>query len=141
MKAPFPLKKSVAPKLHIVQRSSYVSPTQFSELLNRAKNLKHAAQIHGQLITRSCLSSPFLFNCLLNLYSKCGHVSQSLALFSASNSRTHLDGTKNVFTYTSLITQLSHCNLPLKALAFFNELRGRNISPNHFTFSAVLPAC
>ncbi|KAL0289604.1 UNVERIFIED_CONTAM: Pentatricopeptide repeat-containing protein, chloroplastic [Sesamum calycinum] len=140
MKAPFPL-KSVAPKLPIVHRSSYISPTQFSELLGRAKNLKHAVQIHAQLITRSCLSSPFLFNCLLNLYSKCGHVSQSLALFSASNSITHLDETKNVFTYTSLITQLSHCNLPFKALTFFNELRGRNISPNHFTFSAVLPAC
>ncbi|KAI3463902.1 hypothetical protein Pfo_020565 [Paulownia fortunei] len=140
MKAPCQL-KSLTPKLRTIQSSPYISPTQLSELLNSAKTLKHAVQIHAQLITRNYLSSPLLFHSLLNLYSKCGHIFQSLALFSASNSRTHFDDTKNVFTYTSLITQLSHCNLPFKALTFFNEMRERNICPNHFTFSAVLPAC
>ncbi|KAI3445490.1 hypothetical protein Pfo_002155 [Paulownia fortunei] len=102
-----------------------------------AKNSKHAAQIHAQLITRNYLSSPFLFNSLLNLYCKCAHIFQFLALFSASNASTHFDDTKNVFIYTSFITQLSHCNLPFKALSFFNEMRERNVSPNHSAFSAM----
>ncbi|KAL7114943.1 hypothetical protein ACP275_04G152900 [Erythranthe tilingii] len=129
MKAPFP------------QSFQYISSTQLTQLFSRAKNLNHAAQIHAHLITGDYISSPFLFNNLLNLYSKCGHISQSLSLFSSSNSRTDFDGTKNVFTYTSLIAHLSRCNLPSKALTFFNEMRGRSISPNHFTFSAVLPSC
>ncbi|KAL3814599.1 hypothetical protein ACJIZ3_015867 [Penstemon smallii] len=135
MRAPLPL-KLVTPR-----QSSPTSPTQLSTLLNCAKNLKHVSQIHAHLITQNYLANPTLFNSLLNLYSKCGQISQSLTLFSSSNSKTHFDNTKNVFTYTSLITQLSHCNLPCKALTFFSEMRGRNIFPNHFTFSAVLPSC
>ncbi|KAG8369013.1 hypothetical protein BUALT_Bualt15G0106100 [Buddleja alternifolia] len=134
MKAPFPLK--------FAQSSPHISAsTQLSTLLKRARTLNHAAQIHAQLITQNYVSTPFLFNSLLNLYSKCGHIFESITLFSASNSKTHFDDTKNVFTYTSIITQLAHFDLPFKALNFFNEMRGRDIFPNHFTFSAVLPAC
>ncbi|KAL3655273.1 hypothetical protein CASFOL_001059 [Castilleja foliolosa] len=137
MRAPFLLKSVTLSSSSSSSSSPIISRAQLIKLLNSAKTLKHAAQIHAHLITRSYLSTPVLFNSLLNLYSRCGHVFQSLALFSASNS----NDTKNVFTYTSIITHLSHSNLHSKALTFFNEMRGRNIYPNNFTFSAVLPAC
>ncbi|CAA0823857.1 Pentatricopeptide repeat-containing protein [Striga hermonthica] len=136
MKSPSP--PSLTQEHRAKPSSSNISPARFTALLNCSRNLKHAAQIHAQLVARNYLSAPLLFNNLLNLYSRCGHVSRSLALFSASDSKTH---TKNVFTYTSLITHLSRSNLHSKALAFFNEMRSRDIFPNHFTFSAVLPAC
>ncbi|XP_051132634.1 pentatricopeptide repeat-containing protein At2g22070-like [Andrographis paniculata] len=135
MKTPFLFKPVVS------KTSPFISPAQISELLKCAKNVNHAAQIHAQLITQEYIRLPLLFNSLLNIYSKCGHVLQSLSLFTASNSREGFDGAKNVFIYTSLITQLSHWNLHLKAISFFNEMRERGIFPNHFTFSAVLPAC
>ncbi|KAL2536905.1 Pentatricopeptide repeat-containing protein [Forsythia ovata] len=139
MKALLPVKSAKT-----LPSKSRISPTHLNNLINNAtksKNLKHATQIHSQLITQSYLPIPFLFNNLLNLYSKCGCISQGLILFSTTNSRSHFNGTKNIITYTSLITQLSHSSFCLKALNFFNEMRRNNILPNHFTFSAVLPAC
>ncbi|XP_057439097.1 pentatricopeptide repeat-containing protein At2g22070-like [Lotus japonicus] len=47
----------------------------------------------------------------------------------------------NVVTWTTLITQLSRSNKPFHALNSFNRMRAAGIYPNHFTFSAILPAC
>ncbi|CAK9137695.1 unnamed protein product [Ilex paraguariensis] len=116
-----------------------LSPTNLNTLINNAvqtKNIKHAIQIHTQIITNDYISFPFLFNNLLNLYAKCGHINQTLTLFST----THVVS-KNIVTWTSLITQLSHNNRPFQALSFFNQMRSTGVYPNHFTFSAVLPAC
>ncbi|GFY94342.1 hypothetical protein Acr_09g0007880 [Actinidia rufa] len=82
------------------------------------------------------MSLPFLFNNLVTLYAKCGHINRSLKLFS----KTHGES-KNVITWTSLITQLSHHKKPLQALEFFNQMRSTAVYPNQFTFSAILPAC
>ncbi|KAK3441436.1 hypothetical protein EUGRSUZ_B01821 [Eucalyptus grandis] len=115
------------------------TPTQLNDLLNTAsqtRNIRHVTQIHAQITTNGCISIPSLLNRLLSLYAKCGHVDQSVALFSQAS-----DGSKNVVTWTSLITQQSHANKPFKALALFNQMRRTGIYPNHFTFSAVLPAC
>ncbi|KAJ7973197.1 Pentatricopeptide repeat-containing protein [Quillaja saponaria] len=70
------------------------------------------------------------------LYAKCGHISQSLSLFRISN-----DDSKNIVTWTSLISQLSHYKKSLQALTYFNRMRCSGIYPNPFTFSAILPAC
>lgn len=125
----------------------HLSPTCINALLNRAtecRSTKHAIQIHTQLIIHGYLSFPFLFNNLLNLYAKCGHLNQALILFSAPITRgtsTLYFEHKNIVTWTSIITQLSHHSQPFKALGFFSEMRKTGIFPNHFTFSAVLPAC
>ncbi|KAL3515852.1 hypothetical protein ACH5RR_022754 [Cinchona calisaya] len=125
----------------------HLSPDNLNNLLNKAtqtKNIKHATQIHTQLIIQDCIFLPFLFNNLLNLYAKCGHLNQALTLFSTpirKARRTLYFEHKNVVTWTSVITQLSHYNKPFKALTFFNDMRRTGIYPNHFTFSAVLPAC
>ncbi|EPS65272.1 hypothetical protein M569_09500 [Genlisea aurea] len=134
---------SPSPEASSKPRISRFSSAEFGRLIGIASDSRHAAQIHAQLLTRSRISSPVLFNKLLALYSRCGQVLQSLALFSNSDSGTNFDDSaaKNVFTYTSLITQLSRSALPVRALSYFNEMRCRSIFPNHFTFSAILPAC
>ncbi|GMY22178.1 pentatricopeptide repeat-containing protein At5g04780, mitochondrial-like isoform X1 [Fagus crenata] len=121
------------------QTSSPHVPTHLNNLLNttlHTKNIKHVIQIHTQIITNSYTCLPFLFNNLLKLYAKCGYINQSLQLFSTTH-----DGFKNIVTWTSLITQLSHFKKPFKALTFFNKMRCTGIYPNQFTFSAILPAC
>ncbi|XVE84571.1 hypothetical protein DITRI_Ditri17bG0023700 [Diplodiscus trichospermus] len=115
------------------------TPTHLNNLLNttaQTKSLKLAAQIHSQIITNGFISLPFLFNSLLTLYSKCGRISHSLLLFSTTH---HV--TKTVVSWTALISQLSHFIAPFEALTFFNNMRTAGVYPNHFTFSAVLPAC
>lgn len=124
-----------------------LSPTYINTLLNRAtefKRIKNALQIHTQLLINGYISFPFLFNNLLNSYAKSGYLTQALKLFSAPIARatkTHDLDHKNIVTWTSLITQLSHHGQPFEALNLFGEMRRNGIYPNHFTFSAVLPAC
>ncbi|KAL7205559.1 hypothetical protein ACSBR2_018488 [Camellia fascicularis] len=131
---------SLCPQISSLSSSpTYISPTHLNSLLNIAiqtKNIKHATQIHTQIITNNYTSLPFLFNSLINLYSKSGHINHSLTLFSTTH-----DESKNVVTWTSLISQLSHYNKPIQALKFFNQMRRTGVYPNQFTFSAILPAC
>ncbi|KAM7470138.1 hypothetical protein LguiA_008321 [Lonicera macranthoides] len=119
--------------------SSSTSPTHLNTILNTAtksKNIKHATQIHTQIIANNFISLSFLLNNLLNFYAKCGHFHQTLTLFSSTR-----DEFKNVVTWTTLITQFSHYNKPNQALGFFNEMRKSEVCPNQFTFSALLSAC
>ncbi|GAB4855681.1 hypothetical protein Ancab_024323 [Ancistrocladus abbreviatus] len=115
------------------------TPTHLNTLLNKAtqsQSIKHATQIHTQLIINSYTTFPFLLTNLITLYAKCGHVTKSIILFSKTP-----DDFKTIVSWTSLITQFSHHNMPTKALTFFNQMRSSGIYPNHFTFSAILPAC
>ncbi|KAG4166160.1 hypothetical protein ERO13_A13G113866v2 [Gossypium hirsutum] len=125
---------------HIYSHDSHRhKPTHLNYLLNataQTKCLKHATQIHSQIITNSFISLPFLFNNLLTLYSKCGRPSLSLLLFSTAHKLT-----RTVVSWTSLISLLSHLPAPFQALSCFNQMRTAGVCPNHFTFSAVLPAC
>ncbi|KAA8545320.1 hypothetical protein F0562_020104 [Nyssa sinensis] len=52
-----------------------------------------------------------------------------------------MDKSKNVVTWTSLISHLSRHKKPYQALNIFNQMRSAGIYPNQFTFSAILPAC
>ncbi|KAG9459992.1 hypothetical protein H6P81_004500 [Aristolochia fimbriata] len=58
----------------------------------------------------------------------------SLALFSAAPQ-------KNVVTWTSLIAHFSQTRRPFQALSLFSQMRHAGLQPNHFTVSAILPAC
>ncbi|KAK2976321.1 hypothetical protein RJ640_008775 [Escallonia rubra] len=119
--------------------SQSLHPTHLNTLINNAipnKNINHATQIHAQIITNNFASLPFLFSKLLNLYAKCSYIDQSLTLFATTH-----DESKNVVSWTSLITQLSHHNRPHQALDFFKRMMGTYVHPNEFTLSAVLPAC
>ncbi|EXB57553.1 hypothetical protein L484_022659 [Morus notabilis] len=116
------------------------SPTHLNNLLNntiQTKNLKHASEIHAQLITNGYISLPFLFNNLLNSYAQCGHIRRSLLLFSAARGIP-----KNVVAWTTLVTRLYHSHEPFEALSLFSQMiSSAHVLPNHFTFSAALPAC
>ncbi|XP_057960898.1 pentatricopeptide repeat-containing protein At4g14850-like [Malania oleifera] len=121
------------------QTSVPVSPAHLNNLLTTAshtQNLKHATQIHAQLITSGRASLPFLLNNLINLYAKCGRLTHGLLLFSTAD-----DDSKTVVTWTSIITRLSHHHRPIEALTFFNNMRRIGLYPNQFTFSAVLTSC
>ncbi|MCL7044143.1 hypothetical protein MKW94_030312 [Papaver nudicaule] len=111
------------------------------KLLNsklETKNIKHVTQIHSQIITNNLTHLSFLFNHLINLYSKCGQLDQTLLLFS----NTDHSKNKNVITWTSLITQFSRThNKSTEALNLFNQMRQTGAVPNEFTYSALLPAC
>ncbi|KAI3990231.1 hypothetical protein MKX01_029209, partial [Papaver californicum] len=111
-----------------------------NKLLNSplpTKKIKHVTQIHSQIITSNLTHLSYIFNHLINLYSKCGQLSEALILFSNTNN----SGNKNVITWTSLITNFSRSHKSNEALNLFNQMRRTGVHPNQFTLSAVLPAC
>ncbi|KAL5834177.1 hypothetical protein ACOSQ4_013674 [Xanthoceras sorbifolium] len=121
------------------RKQNHHKPTHLNNLLNtitKYKNIKHATQIHTQLLTNNYLPSPFLLNNLLKLYAKCGCINLSKLLFVTAP-----DASKHVITWTSLITQLWHFNKHFEALTSFDRMRSTGIHPNAFTFSSVLTAC
>jgi len=121
------------PKLH---RFSSVPDIKLH--LNKAaklNNLKHATQIHSQIVTTNQTSLGNI-NSLLVVYAKCGSIKHAVLLFD-----TNPRASTSVVTWTTLITQLSHFNKPFQALTSFNLMRTTGIYPNQFTFSAILPAC
>ncbi|KAM4107900.1 hypothetical protein ACB094_03G002400 [Castanea mollissima] len=86
----------------------------------------HGVQMHCLIWKHGFKTDVFVGTALVDMYAKCDDLSSAES---------------NIFTWTSLITQLSHFNKPFKALTFFNNMRCTGIYPNHFTFSAILPAC
>ncbi|WOG94293.1 hypothetical protein DCAR_0313586 [Daucus carota subsp. sativus] len=116
--------------------SPLITPTILNSLITKSFNYHHATQIHSKIITTNLISGSFVFNNLLNLYAKCGHLDQSLTLFENTQ-----DEVKDVVTYTSVITHLSKCSEGYKALIFFKKMIGACVLANEFTFSAVLPVC
>nr|KYP71683.1 Putative pentatricopeptide repeat-containing protein At3g23330 family [Cajanus cajan] len=102
----------------------------------KSKSLRHATQIHSQIVTTNDASVSNI-NSLLLVYAKCGSIDHTLLLFATTP-----HASSNVVTWTTLISQLSHSNNPSRALACFNRMRSTTlIYPNQFTFSAILPAC
>ncbi|KAL2339790.1 hypothetical protein Fmac_007730 [Flemingia macrophylla] len=102
----------------------------------KSKNLRHATQIHSQIVTSNEASLGNI-NSLLWVYAKCGSIDSTLLLFATTPL-----ASSNVVSWTTLISQLSHSDNPSRALTCFNRMRRTAaVCPNHFTFSAVLPAC
>ncbi|XP_068664240.1 pentatricopeptide repeat-containing protein At5g04780, mitochondrial-like [Aristolochia californica] len=141
MRAPFVKPSSLcASPWFAVARSLHngsITPTRLNHLLNNAtqiKSVNHADQIHAQIIFHGYTSFPFLLNNLINTYSKCGLSNHSLVVFSMAPH-------KNIITWTSLITHFSQTHQPHRAFSLFSLMRSAGLQPNHFTVSAVLPAC
>ncbi|XP_039129500.1 LOW QUALITY PROTEIN: putative pentatricopeptide repeat-containing protein At5g52630 [Dioscorea cayenensis subsp. rotundata] len=106
-------------------------------VLSRAISQTQATQIHAYLTTTNQLQNPLLHTQLINIYARCDLFSQAILVFKSINEHS------NIITWTSLITHLSHNHQPLHAIQLLIKLFGSEFSlrPNHFTLSAVFPAC
>lgn len=84
-------------------KSTHILATEeetYSHLLRtcgQTSNLPHGRAIHAKLIKGSLPFSPFLQNHLLNMYAKCGDLSNGLQLF---DEMPH----KNVVSWSAVIT-------------------------------------
>ncbi|XP_049934017.1 putative pentatricopeptide repeat-containing protein At5g52630 isoform X2 [Nymphaea colorata] len=117
--------------------TSALSPSEFNSLLNAITNngcSRCASQAHAQIVKNGLVSVPFLHRGLMNMYAKCGLLEEGLLIF-------HGTDCNDVISWTTIITALCQSSRPLEALSFFSRMRQTSVSPNHYTFSAILPAC
>jgi pentatricopeptide repeat protein len=95
------------------------------------KLLSKGKEIHNQIKTEIGV---FLGTTLVNMYGKCGDLKEAEKIFYQMK-------TKNVFTYSALITSFQQNSQPQKSLDLFEEMKQNNITPDEITFVSVECMC
>ncbi|XXG59986.1 hypothetical protein AAC387_Pa04g1977 [Persea americana] len=90
--------------------------------------------IHAQAIKSGFDSSSFVANTLATMYNKCGKLDYGLRLFERMRIR-------NVVSWTAIIASYVQMGQEENAVQVFVEMIESGVSPNEFTFAAIISAC
>ncbi|KAL6964797.1 Pentatricopeptide repeat-containing protein [Sarracenia purpurea var. burkii] len=91
-------------------------------------------QIHALIIKRSLASNPFVGNGLINMYSKCGDLEDSLKIFKRMAQR-------NSISWNSMITACACHGNGFGSLQLYEDMRSEGVEPSDVTFLSLLHAC
>ncbi|KAL5987495.1 hypothetical protein ACLOJK_035243 [Asimina triloba] len=91
-------------------------------------------QIHAQIIKQELLKDVYISSTLVDLYSKCGDMQDSLLMFEKMPE-------KDFVSWNAVIMGYAQHGLGLEALRMFERMQQEDVKPNHATFIAVLRAC
>ncbi|KAK7258856.1 hypothetical protein RIF29_24444 [Crotalaria pallida] len=91
-------------------------------------------QIHSLIIKKNFTRNPFVSNGLINMYSKCGDLNDSLLIFYQMTQ-------KNSVSWNSVIAAFARHGDGLRALQFYEEMRMEGAVPTDITFLSLLHAC
>ncbi|XP_027074149.1 pentatricopeptide repeat-containing protein At1g28690, mitochondrial-like [Coffea eugenioides] len=125
--------------LYIDMRRLSISPTRstFSALLRACSclgALQKGQQIHSQLTKTPFELNIYVGTALVDMYSKCGSISDAQASFICISN-------PNVAAWTALICGYAHHGLGSEATLLFEQMLDQGINPNAATLVAVLSAC
>ncbi|KAL6964870.1 hypothetical protein U1Q18_035923 [Sarracenia purpurea var. burkii] len=95
---------------------------------------RQGKEIHGCVFKLGFESDISVGNALIEMYSKCGSLKNSLLVFE------HMK-TKDVVTWTTLIFGYGMYGEGRKALRAFEEMQGAGLAPDHIAFIAIIFAC
>ncbi|KAG8375540.1 hypothetical protein BUALT_Bualt10G0110400 [Buddleja alternifolia] len=90
--------------------------------------------IHFYAEKNGFLRKTCVCNALIEMYTKCGSVDQSLQLFSKMSDR-------DVISWSSMISGLAHHGRAGEAIELFHDMQKANVDPNEITFVGLLSAC
>ncbi|KAK7390543.1 hypothetical protein VNO78_25851 [Psophocarpus tetragonolobus] len=96
--------------------------------------LHHGKAIHTQTIKQGLDESSFVINTLATMYNKCGKPDYVMRLFEKMRM-------PDVVSWTTLITTYNQMGEEEHALEAFKRMRKSDVSPNKYTFAAVISAC
>ncbi|KAL8028871.1 hypothetical protein ABFX02_14G189900 [Erythranthe guttata] len=91
-------------------------------------------QIHSFVIKKGFASNVFVSNGLINVYSKCGELEQSVKLFNQMPRKNHV-------SWNSMIAAFARNGDGSKALEFYEEMKLNGVGPTDVTFLSLLHAC
>ncbi|XP_003581113.3 pentatricopeptide repeat-containing protein At2g13600 [Brachypodium distachyon] len=129
---------SEALKLFVTMRrlSIICSPSTFPTLLHACGTvgtIEQGKMVHAHLCKTPFESNGYVGTALVDMYSKCGCVSDALDAFCCITS-------PNVASWTSVINGLAHNGQCLKAIVEFGRMLRHRINPNEITFLGLLMA-
>jgi len=121
----------------IVKAGIEVDPDMVSAFLGAfgvGTSMALGTQIHSFVIKKSFSNNTFVSNGLINMYSKCGDLKDSVKVFSQMPQR-------NSVSWNSLIAAFARHGDGSKALQMYEEMRLEGIQPTDVTFLSLLHAC
>ncbi|XP_042753924.1 pentatricopeptide repeat-containing protein At4g13650 isoform X1 [Lactuca sativa] len=99
-----------------------------------SRSLHTGIQIHSFVIKMGFCPHVYISTALLDMYGKCGVISDAQKLFDETPHR-------NVITWNSLISGYLHTHFVDFSVELFLEMLRLGIYPTHFTISTVLVGC
>ncbi|KAF6148316.1 hypothetical protein GIB67_025535 [Kingdonia uniflora] len=91
-------------------------------------------QIHSLVIKKRLCSNTFVSNGLINMYSKCGNLEDSVKVF-------YLTTQKNFVSWNSMIAAFARHGNGFNALQLYENMRLEGVDPTDVTFLSLLHAC
>ncbi|KAJ7950650.1 Pentatricopeptide repeat-containing protein [Quillaja saponaria] len=124
--------------LDLVDRGSLEADrTLYSKLLKKCAQLgklKEGSIVHSHILNSKFANDPFIQNSIIHMYAKCGSMADAHQVFDEIPS-------KDIVTWTSLITGYSQNEQAGNALNLFPQMLWVGLRPNEFTISSLLKAC
>ncbi|KAG9440424.1 hypothetical protein H6P81_020589 [Aristolochia fimbriata] len=121
----------------IVQGSLEANLEIYNRLLKKCtelRKLKEGKVIHTHILSSKFKSDIFLQNTILNMYAKCGSLTDAQKTFDNMHY-------KDLVTWTALITGYAQNDKPEEAIMLFPKMLSVGVKPNQFTFASLLKAC
>ncbi|RID41363.1 hypothetical protein BRARA_J01330 [Brassica rapa] len=97
-------------------------------------SVKHGKEIHGYSVVSGLEDHGFVRSALLDMYGKCGFISEAMILF-------HKTTKKTTVTFNSMIFCYANHGLSEKAVELFERMEATGERLDHLTFTAILTAC
>ncbi|ESQ42393.1 hypothetical protein EUTSA_v10013206mg [Eutrema salsugineum] len=97
-------------------------------------NVKHGKEIHSYSVVTGLEDHGFVRSALLDMYGKCGFISEAMILF-------RMTPKKTTVTFNSMIFCYANHGLSDKAVELFNQMEAKGEKLDHLTFTAILTAC
>ncbi|CAH8392404.1 unnamed protein product [Eruca vesicaria subsp. sativa] len=91
-------------------------------------------QLHSLVIKRRFSCNTFVSNGLINMYSKCGDLDDSLSVFRRMSER-------NYVSWNSMIASFARHGHGLAALKLYEEMITQDVKPTDVTFLSLIHAC
>ncbi|XP_055824985.1 pentatricopeptide repeat-containing protein At3g58590 [Solanum dulcamara] len=121
-------------------RRARVSPDRYTyvslfSVCTKLCNLGLGSSLHGLIVkTDFKRCDTFVCNIMIDMYGKCGSLASSIKIFNEMT-------TKNVITWTTIVSALGMHGYAYEALEKFKEMDMTGIKPDKVSFIAVLSAC
>ncbi|XP_006652511.1 pentatricopeptide repeat-containing protein At3g09040, mitochondrial-like [Oryza brachyantha] len=109
----------------------------FASMLSAAANTKafvEGQQIHAAAVRHGLVANVFVGSSLINLYAKCGYLSDAKNAFDLSCE-------KNIVMWNAMLTGFVQNELPEEAVRMFQYMRRYALQADEFTFVSILGAC
>ncbi|XP_065847859.1 pentatricopeptide repeat-containing protein At4g18520, chloroplastic [Euphorbia lathyris] len=115
------------------------SPNEFTvcgvlKACGERKELKFGRQLHCGVVKKMYKDDVFIGTSLVDMYAKCGEISDSRKVFNGMRNR-------NTVTWTSMIAAYAREGLGEEAVDLFRVMKRRKVISNNMTVVSILRAC